>query len=37
MAGSAFPAESTAETDVLLAALPASTFNRLMGSLAALP
>jgi CRP/FNR family transcriptional regulator len=32
MAGSAFPAESTAETDVLLAALPASTFNRLMGA-----
>ena len=30
MAGSAFPAESTAETDVLLAALPAGAFNRLM-------
>jgi CRP/FNR family transcriptional regulator len=32
MAGSPFPAESTAETDVLLAALPASTFHRLMGA-----
>ena len=32
MAGSAFPAESTAETDVLLAALPSSAFHRLMGS-----
>lgn len=32
MAGSPFPAESTAETDVLLAALPASAFNRLMGA-----
>lgn len=32
MAGSAFPAESTAETDVLLAALPASAFNRLMSA-----
>jgi CRP/FNR family transcriptional regulator len=32
MAGSPFPAESTAETDVLLAALPASVFNRLMTS-----
>ena len=32
MAGSAFPAESTAETNVLLAALPKSTFNRLMGA-----
>ena len=32
MAGSAFPAESTAETDVLLAALPASAFHRLMGA-----
>lgn len=31
MAGSSFPAESTAETDVLLAALPASAFHRLMG------
>jgi CRP/FNR family transcriptional regulator, anaerobic regulatory protein len=30
MAGSAFPAESTAETDVLHAALPASVFHRLM-------
>ncbi len=30
MAGSPFPAESTAETDVLLAALPASAFHRLM-------
>jgi CRP/FNR family transcriptional regulator, anaerobic regulatory protein len=30
MAGSGFPAESTAETDVLLAALPASVFHRLM-------
>jgi CRP/FNR family transcriptional regulator len=30
MAGSDFPAESTAETDVLLAALPASVFHRLM-------
>src|SRR3990170_1375423 len=32
MAGSAFPAESTAETDVLLAALPSSAFHRLMGA-----
>ena len=32
MAGSAFPAESTAETDVLLAALPARAFHRLMGA-----
>jgi CRP/FNR family transcriptional regulator len=32
IAGSPFPAESTAETDVLHAALPASTFHRLMGS-----
>jgi CRP/FNR family transcriptional regulator len=32
MAGSPFPAESTAETDVLLAALPASAFHRLMGT-----
>src|SRR3990172_4015242 len=32
MAGSAFPAESTAETDVLLAALPASVFPQLMGA-----
>jgi CRP/FNR family transcriptional regulator len=32
MAGSPFPAESTAETDVLHAALPASTFHHLMGS-----
>jgi CRP/FNR family transcriptional regulator len=31
IAGSPFPAESTAETDVLHAALPASTFHRLMG------
>jgi CRP/FNR family transcriptional regulator len=30
MAGSGFPAESTAETNVLLAALPASVFHRLM-------
>jgi CRP/FNR family transcriptional regulator, anaerobic regulatory protein len=30
MAGSPFPAESTAETDVLLAALPSSVFHRLM-------
>jgi CRP/FNR family transcriptional regulator len=30
MAGGGFPAESTAETDVLLAALPASVFHRLM-------
>jgi CRP/FNR family transcriptional regulator len=30
MAGSPFPAESTAETDVLLAAIPAGTFHRLM-------
>ncbi len=30
IAGNPFPAESTAETDVLLAALPASAFNRLM-------
>ena len=32
MAGSGFPAESTAETDVLLAALPASVFHGLMRS-----
>ena len=32
MAGSAFPAESTAETDVLHAALPASAFHRLMSA-----
>lgn len=32
MAGSSFPAESTAETDVLLAALPARAFHRLMGA-----
>ncbi len=32
MAGSPFPAESTAETDVLLAALPASNFHRLLSS-----
>jgi CRP/FNR family transcriptional regulator len=31
MAGSPFPAESTAETDVLHAALSASAFHRLMG------
>ena len=31
MAGSPFPAESNAQTDVLLAALPASVFHRLMG------
>jgi CRP/FNR family transcriptional regulator, anaerobic regulatory protein len=30
IAGNPFPAESTAETDVLLAALPASVFHRLM-------
>jgi CRP/FNR family transcriptional regulator, anaerobic regulatory protein len=30
MAGSPFPAESTAETDVLLAALPASVFHHLL-------
>lgn len=30
MAGRAFPAESTAESDVLLAALPAPVFHRLM-------
>ena len=30
MAGSPFPAESTAETDVLLAALPAPVFHRLL-------
>jgi len=30
MAGGGFPAESTAETDVLLAALSASVFHRLM-------
>jgi CRP/FNR family transcriptional regulator, anaerobic regulatory protein len=30
MAGSPFPAESTAESDVLLAALPAPVFHRLM-------
>ena len=32
MAGSPFPAESTAETDVLLAALPAVVFHRLMAA-----
>lgn len=32
MAGSPFPAESTAETDVLHATLPASAFHRLMGA-----
>jgi CRP/FNR family transcriptional regulator len=32
MAGSPFPAESTAETDVLHAALPASAFSRLTGA-----
>lgn len=32
IAGNPFPAESTAETDVLLAALPASAFHRLMGA-----
>jgi CRP/FNR family transcriptional regulator, anaerobic regulatory protein len=32
MAGSPFPAESTAETDVLHAALPATAFNRLMNA-----
>lgn len=32
MAGSPFPAESTAETDVLHAALPSSAFHRLMGA-----
>jgi CRP/FNR family transcriptional regulator len=32
MAGSPFPAESTAETDVLHAALPASAFHRLMSA-----
>jgi CRP/FNR family transcriptional regulator len=32
MAGSGFPAESTAETDVLLAALPSSVFHRLMAA-----
>jgi len=32
MAGSPFPAESTAETDVLLAALPETVFHRLMTS-----
>jgi CRP/FNR family transcriptional regulator len=32
MAGSPFPAESTAETDVLHAALPASAFHRLLGA-----
>jgi CRP/FNR family transcriptional regulator len=32
MAGSPFPAESTAETDVLHAALPANAFHRLVGS-----
>jgi len=32
MAASGFPAESTAETDVLHAALPASVFHRLMGA-----
>jgi CRP/FNR family transcriptional regulator len=30
IAGNPFPAESTAETDVLLAALPSSSFHRLM-------
>lgn len=30
MAGNPFPAESTAETDVLLAAIPANVFHRLM-------
>jgi CRP/FNR family transcriptional regulator len=30
MAGSSFPAESTAETDVLLAAIPSSVFHRLL-------
>jgi CRP/FNR family transcriptional regulator len=30
MSGAPFPAESTAETDVLLAALPSSVFHRLM-------
>jgi CRP/FNR family transcriptional regulator, anaerobic regulatory protein len=32
MAGNSFPAESTAESDVLLAALPATVFHRLMES-----
>ncbi|HSD93291.1 MAG TPA: Crp/Fnr family transcriptional regulator [Methyloceanibacter sp.] len=32
MAGSPFPAESTAETDALHAALPATAFHRLMGT-----
>lgn len=32
MAGNSFPAESTAESDVLLAALPAPVFHRLMKS-----
>jgi CRP/FNR family transcriptional regulator len=32
MAGSPFPAESTAETDVLHAALPAGLFHRLLGA-----
>jgi hypothetical protein len=32
MAGSPFPAESTAETDVLHAALPARSFHRLMSA-----
>jgi CRP/FNR family transcriptional regulator len=32
MAGSPFPAESTAETDVLHAALPATVFHRMMGA-----
>jgi CRP/FNR family transcriptional regulator len=32
IAGNPFPAESTAQTDVLLAALPAGVFNRLMTS-----
>jgi CRP/FNR family transcriptional regulator len=32
LAGSPFPAESTAETDVLHAALPASAFHRLMAA-----
>jgi len=32
MAGNPFPAESTAETDVLLAAIPANVFHRLMAN-----
>lgn len=32
MAGNPFPAESTADSDVLLAALPAPTFHRLLGN-----